>query len=277
MEKKENLIIRWLKRISFSQVIAITVAIIGVVIAYKTLIVTKESVLENKSGELSVELYNPNTEETINIKNANIINILAFSYLDLEFISDNEKYAIYLPHLSNKTSKTLNDFRYEISIEAVGKNAHIFEIVNNISQEFSCDSINERKLQLKYKEDILRAHETLPVPISETSWIEDRYSLYILNYHITYDGIDESLDFSIYLSIFYCDYEKVLDKDFLTNYLDNIKNIIDIESDDEINNNIVMIYSDGDDFAIINDKNFLEENIIEDMPFYKVVSKMKNL
>ena len=38
-----------------------------------------------------------------------------------------------------------------------------------------------------------------------------------------------------------------------------------------------MIYSDGDDFAIIKDKNFLEENIIEDMPFYKVVSKMKNL
>ena len=44
-----------------------------------------------------------------------------------------------------------------------------------------------------------------------------------------------------------------------------------------MNHNIFMIYSDGDDFAIIKDNNFLEENIIEDMPFYKVVSKMKDL
>jgi len=257
MEKKENIIIRWLKRISFTQFLAITLSIIGVIIAYKTLVVTEKSLDENKSSELSIELYNPETEESVDIKDATSIFVLFLreEKRHIDILSYDGIHPIYIPHLSNKSSKSLQNFHCEICVNTTSQleseyksndyddDEEVYEIEKDINSKFSfvIDEDDEYDFRLVYKENILRAHESLPIPINEI-WIpeDEGFLSYDMDYKITYDGLDEPLILNVFIEA----YNGKINKGFLKVHLTHLHDRIQYDDDFEYSKTISMIYSD---------------------------------
>ena len=219
VQGQETAIMRWLKRLFSLQTVSVIAALVAAYYAYK-------SYKDNQPSQISIE-YNV-FHESIKADNIqNYVNLMVPNYKSLAFGSGYSDGFIPngMPNILNKTNKSINNFKLEITIRYFHLNINPEDICKDYVIIENDTSLY--LLKLKYKYNIFNAQSAIPIPVKFMNLPGSRpfpddsiYKIYFV-YNITYDGIAENKDFGISYDVYF-DQEthlSVTDKhidDFLT-------------------------------------------------------------
>ena len=246
--EKENIIIKWLKRIFTVQTLSVIVAIVAAYYTY-------QMYMDSRPTHIDMQYYEwdwDNKEYIISdVKNTKVFWSLFFSdapYIQLNHHTDTP-IPIYkligFPIISNSSSKSLEHFECHVtihfdesmkenfkrSLEKETQEGHIR--ILDPSVDFQVERWTDNTVELKYSSNFLAAGRGLPEPFYElylgslnddNDHPEEGYNI-SLRYFITYDGLKEPISFVYRLTVYVSDeYEGLkVDENLMRKYLkDNI-------------------------------------------------------
>ena len=264
----------WLKRIFSIQTISVIVAIFAAYYTYKTY-------EENKLSNLSIVFYDPANEKTIDIEDIKTIYVLYSTNetSDLEFVSDDHDFCMYLPHIQNKTRKSLMNFKciieisanppFEIKNEDYKLNGETpdYYVKEDLSGDYDITEIDKFSFCLHYKDNVLRAQTVLPVPFEFFEFYD--FQMYEFKYSITYDGLDHPL--SLYVHLTCLDMDAGLHSEVIKEHLKIIERDDFSFSINNKKNKCLLVLTDGEKFYFIkNIKKTLTQSEIEELTFNEI-------
>lgn len=212
----------WLKRITSIQSISFIVAVFAAFAAIFAAYYTYKAYISNEPSQLSIE-YPINKENNINLgKRTSLITLLKSDGRCLFFgrgVPDGN-YPTGIPRIVNNSNKSLMNFKCEVKIY------HWDLDYNEVDIDKDYEVVEDLRgcLKLRYKFDVLNAQWGLPVPLrnaylSEETIIKEwiKFCLFF-EYHISYDGISEPLNYTATIWSYF--EEKDCFKEHIDNFLD---------------------------------------------------------
>ncbi len=191
MEKKTSSISSWLKRIFSLQTITVVATVLGTYYAWVEYI-------RDKDPEISLQIYDHQHKDLIDLTDYPLV--LTFFTLDpddseIYFNTSNHVNNFILPNIKNNSKKSLKNFKCKVSVRLFFDDLGLDEGDDEIGEEFEVLRTDSHSLQMTYKENVLHAQSSLPVPLRSYWFDEEHFQFLIIEYSISYDGLEKPLYF----------------------------------------------------------------------------------